>query len=408
MTNTAGLVVIGHGPAGAAAAAAFRERDPRTPVKILTAEAMACYSRPRLPEVVSGQIPVEAIKLHPDKWYTARQLDVCLNQGVVRIDRDRRVVVMADGEEVPYAKLILATGADPLEPPIAGLPALHVYRLRTAADALAIHARAVGRRTAALVGGGLLGLEAGFSLTRLGLRVMVIEQAPWLLPRQVDADGSALLQAKLRPLGFDFFLGARVERIGNEADQVRLRLTSGHELVSDLVLISAGIAPRIGLAQAAGLTVRRGIVVNDRLQTDDPDIYAAGDAAEWHGDIAGLWPAAQAMGRVAGSNAAGGRENYAGQVASTTLKVAGVELCSQGDIAPEQAQIWVRQDAARGTWCKLFVRAGILAGSIQIGSTAGAFQLKRLIDLRLPIAGWEAEIMKPDFDFSRIPGFPVA
>lgn len=405
MTQAAGLVVIGHGPAGAAAAAAFRERDKETPVTVLTGENMPCYSRPRLPEVVAGQIAPEAIKLHPDEWYSNRKLSVCVGRSVARIDRGRKAVIVKNGGELPYTKLILAMGAVPVEPPIPGLPSPHVFVLRTADDALAIHARASGRKTAALIGGGLLGLEAGYALTRLGLRVAVVEAAPWLLPRQVDPEGSALLQERLRPLGFDFFLGAKVERLQAENDQVGLFLGHGRKLTADLALLSAGIAPQVQLARDAGVAVQRGVIVDDQMRTSDPDIFAAGDAAEWKGAISGLWPAAQAMGRVAGANAAGALETYPGQVPSTTLKVAGVDLCSQGDIHSEGAQIRVYQAPERGYWAKAFIRERVLAGSIQIGSTAGALQLKRLMDKRLPLDGFEDRILTPGFDFNRMPGF---
>jgi len=239
----------------------------------------------------------------------------------------------------------------------------------------------------------------------MGLSVRVVEVAPRLLPRQVDSEGSALLQERLRRIGFEFFLGAKNERIQSGFDQVQVFLAGGPVSASDLVLISAGILPRVELAREAESEVRRGIVVDDFMRTRVPDIYAVGDAAEWHETISGLWPAAQAMGRIAGANAAGDTETYPGQVPSTTLKVAGVDLCSQGDIRADGAQVLVRHDSDRGYWVKLFLRDGVPAGSIQIGGTQGAFQLKRLMDRRLSIRGFEDQILSDEFDFNHIPSF---
>jgi len=194
-----GIVIVGHGPAGAAAAQAFRERDKVTPVTVVNGEKLSCYSRPRLPEVVAGQIEPGAIRLHPDEWYQQRQLKLLLCQDAVSVDTSRRCLLLSNGEELFYRKLILAMGAAPVQPPIAGLPLEGVFVLRTVDDALRVRRQAQGKHCATLIGGGLLGLEAGYALTRLGLRVVVIEAAPWLLPRQVDEEGSALLQEKLIP-----------------------------------------------------------------------------------------------------------------------------------------------------------------------------------------------------------------
>ncbi len=404
MPEAAGLVVVGHGPAGAAAAAAFRERHPDLPVTVLESGGWTWYARPRLPEVVAGQVPPEAILLHPDDWYTARRLEVRVHHEAVRLDPSRHEVRTADGRVWPYRALVLATGADPLVPPIPGLPNPYAFVLRTAADALALRTRAEGKRVAVCVGGGLLGLEAGHALLRLGLRVQVIEASSRLLPRQMDAEGAVRLQALLSERGFEFHLGAQVERITPDGDRVQARLSTGPVLTSDLVLLSAGIVPRLGLARDAGLQVGRGIRVDDALRTSAPDVFAAGDAAEWRGTVAGLWSAAQAMGRVAGANAAGGSEVYPGQVPSTMLKIAGVEVASQGCVQPGGREI-VRDDPASGRWAKLFVQDGVLVGSIQLGSTAGALQLRRLMDQRLPLTGFEDRLLTPGFDLSRIPGY---
>lgn len=404
MPEGAGLVVIGHGPAGAAAAAVFRERRPDLPVTVLQDEGWKCYSRPRLPEVVSGQASPEAILIHPDDWYTARRLEVRVNHKAVRLDPSRHEVYTADGGVLSYQALVLATGADPVVPPIPGLLSRQVFVLRTAADALAIRARAEGKRAAICVGGGLLGLEAGHALIRLGLRVRVVEALPRLLPRQMDEEGAVRLQALLQELGFEFHLGSRVERILEDGDRVLAQLSTGSALTADLVLLSAGIAPRIGLARDAGLKVGRGIQVDDGMRTSAPDVFAAGDAAEWRGTVAGLWPAAQAMGRVAGLNAAGGKEIYSGQVPSTMLKIAGVEVASQGSVQPGAREI-VRDDPAGGRWMKLFLQDGVLVGSIQLGSTAGALQLKRLMDQHLNVTGFEDRLLTPGFDLSQVPGY---
>jgi nitrite reductase (NADH) large subunit len=219
----------------------------------------------------------------------------------------------------------------------------------------------------------------------------------------VDEEGSILLQEKLSPLGFEFYVGATVSHVRTIEGKVTLVLGSGAELNTDLVVLSAGIRPRTELVVGTDIQVKRGILVDDRMQTQHPDIWAAGDVAEWHGGIAGLWAASQAMGRVAGINAAGGDAVYPGLAPSTTLKVAGVEVCSQGDIRLPQAEILLRREA--GYWVKLFLNVGRVVGSIQIGRTTGATSFKKIMDRKLDITGFESELLQDGFDFKRIPGF---
>jgi nitrite reductase (NADH) large subunit len=366
---------------------------------------MTCYSRPRLPEVIAGKADPEQICLHPETWYAQRRIELLLGRKAVRLDCGAKFVQLEDGSTVPYTRLILAVGADSYWPPLEGLTGSRVFALRSLEDALAIREQAMACKSALLIGGGLLGLEAGYALTSLGLRVKVVEAAPRLLPRQVDEEGSQVLAAQLQALGFDFILGAEPKRLENLDGRICLYLADGRQADAELALISAGINPRVELARNAGLTVRRGIVVDEGLRTSAPDVWAAGDAAEWNGQITGLWPAAQAMGRIAGLNADGGQERYSGWIPSTKLKVAGIDLWSQGNIDPNGARIFTRRGSDHDFLVKLFVRNDKLAGSIQIGKAAGALQLKRVIEKQLPVAGFEEAMLSDNFDFNRIPGF---
>lgn len=401
-----GLVIIGQGPAGTAAAKAFRALNPMAPVTLLTQEKYTCYSRPRLPEVVSGQTEISQISIYPEGWYAEQSIQVLLNRRVAAIDANAKQVLTEDGQSFHYNKLLLATGAQSALPPIAGLPTPQAFVLRTLDDALALRQYALGKQSALLIGGGLLGLEAGYALTRLGLQVTVIEVESRLLPRQVDEEGSALLQEKLIPLGFKFFIGDRVREVAFLPGQIRVDLEGGASLLADLALVSAGINPNVELARAIGIQIgKRGIIVDDYLLTSHPDVYAAGDVAEWRGTIVGLWTVAQAMGRMAGGNAAGAAAKYSGLVAATKLKIVGVDLWSQGDIRPEGATVLARSDPRAGWLMKLFVRQERIVGFIQIGRTHNAGQLRRLLERKIVISGFEDRMLEENFDFSGIPGF---
>lgn len=404
--GAAGLLVVGQGPAGTAAAEAFRRQDPSSPITVLSAEPVPCYSRPRLPEVVAGQAELEKICLYPPGWYEERKIRLELGQRAVRLESARQAVWTADGREWKYDRLILATGARPFWPPLRGLPHPAAFTLRTAEDARKLRNKALESQHALLLGGGLLGLEMGYALARAGLSVTVVEMESRLLPRQLDEESAVHLQKQLAGLKFSFRLGAAADYVETENRKIQLHLKSGEVLGADLLLVSAGIEPRIELAKTGGVSLgKRGIQVDDGLRANVPGIYAAGDAAEWRGQVVGLWPIAQAMGRVAGANAAGGNRLYSGLVPAAKLKVAGIEVWSQGNPFLEGAETKLRTNPGDGSWVKLFIKDGCLAGSVQIRRNQGAQQFKRLIETRILIRGFEEQMLEADFDFNRIPGF---
>lgn len=397
-----GLLVIGQGPAGVQAAKSFRELDQTTPVTLLAEESYDYYARPRLPEVVSGKRSADQISIHNKQWFRDHNITVEHGKIAVDLDCNNKTVKTEDNDSYYFDKLVLAPGATPDFPPIKGLPCENVIALRSMVDAITLNQIAQGKHNAILIGGGLLGLEAGYALTQLGVKVIVIELAPRLLPRQLDEESAALLQEQLMPMGFEFFLGAKVEKLAFEQEHIQLTLESDLLVTGDLAVLSAGIAPRIGLAKKAGLECNRGIVVNDFMQTSCADVWAVGDAAEWQGKITGLWNAALATGKIAGKHIAGNGEPYTGIVASTKLKVAGIEVWSQGNIQVDGAEIVTRRNDEKGELVKLFIRGKYLVGSIQIGNTKNSVHYKKIIENKISVETYKQDIIHEDFDFKQI------
>ena len=186
-----------------------------------------------------------------------------------------------------------------------------------------------------LIGGGLLGLETGNGLRKSGKQVTVVEFFPRLLPRQLDVDGAGRLQQIMEEMGFSFRLGAKTREIGGADAVTEVLLEGGENLSADMVVISAGVRPNMELAEPLGLNHDKGIQVNERLETNQRHIYAAGDAAEFRGMPYGIWPAAMEQGKIAGTNMAGGDLAYDGTTMANTLKVVGVDLASAGNIDVE-------------------------------------------------------------------------
>ena len=394
-------IIIGNGVAGTEAAKAIRQRDPSAEIKIFTQDYYPFYSRPRLPELLAREVGVEEIFVHNCEWYHKNKIQLYLNCTVKNIDTKNQKITLVDKSNFTYDKLLLAFGSSGVLPPIEGINTIEgIFTLRSVEDVLTITKRAALSKTVTLIGGGLLGLEAGNGLGKLGLSVTVVEFFDRLLPRQLDGEGSVILQKQMEDIGLKFFLGAQSKSIKNSGNTKILELKDGRVIESNFILVSAGIKPNIILAQETGISVNKGILANDRMETNITHIYAAGDVAEHKGRIYGIWPAAQRQGVIAGSNMAGGNEMYMGTVPSTSLKVAGIHLTSMGDILTEDKtveQVKVK-NSSKNTYKKLFIKDGKLVGAIFLGDTKNAYEMGQLMEKKVDVSKYKEKILETDFD----------
>ena len=394
-------IIIGNGVAGTEAAKAIRKRDTQAEINIFTQDHYPFYSRPRLPELLAKEASVEEIFVYNREWYHKNKIQLYLNSTVKSIDQKNQRITLTDKSNFTYNKLLLDTGSSGILPPIDGInTAEGIFTLRTVEDVLTILKRAACAKTVTLIGGGLLGLEAGNGLRKLGLSVTVVEFFDRLLPRQLDREGSVILQKQMETLGLKFFLGAQSKSVKDNGNIKILELKDGKAIESNFILVSAGISPNIALAQAAGISVNKGIIVNDHMETNIPNIYAAGDVAEHKGRIYGIWPAAQRQGVIAGINMTSGKETYAGTVPSTSLKVAGIHLTSMGDMLAEDKtveQVKVK-NPDKNIYKKLFTKDGKIIGAIFLGDTKNAYEIGQIMEKKLSISTCKEKLLETDFD----------
>jgi nitrite reductase (NADH) large subunit len=369
----AGLVVIGGGIAGQAVCEAVRERDPEVAITLVCGEPVLPYDRVRLSEIlVSGEDP-DTLKLRPAEWFEDNRIEVRLGRWVQWCRPDEHLLGLDGGETLAYDRLALATGSQPLMLPIPGIDLPGVYPFRDPADCEAIRlAAAGGVRRAAVIGGGLLGLEAARGIAAQGCPVTVVHLLDRLMERQLDAGAARLLPPALRELGVEVALQKATERITGDGHVDGLEFTGGERLDADLVVVSIGIRPEITLARAAGIECARGIVVDDHMRTSAPDVVAAGECAEHDGVVYGLVAPILEQARVAAATLCGADDGatYSGSVPSAKLKVAGIDLVSVGDAEGEVEA--VAADAEAGVYRKLIVRGGRAAGAVLLGDTRGA------------------------------------
>jgi nitrite reductase (NADH) large subunit len=378
------VVVVGNGMVGHRFCERLRERagGDRFAVVCFGEEPRPAYDRVHLSDCFAGRTAPE-LALADREWYAARDITLVTGECIVAVDRGRRVVRAASGREVAYDVLVLATGSAPFVPPVPGITIPGVFVYRTIEDVDAICGWAVRAQSAAVIGGGLLGLEAAKAMRDLGLETHVVEFAPRLMPRQVDAAGGDVLRRTIELLGVRVHLGMQTAAVLGETAVEGLRFADGGVLAADMVVVSAGIRPRDELARAAGLAVgeRGGIVVGDDLHTSDPAVLAIGECAIHRGTIYGLVGPGYQMADVAAARLCGEDVSFAGADLSTRLKLLGVEVASFGqafadeDATPAARRV-VFEDRVRGVYQKLVVTqdctrliGGILVGDARPYST---------------------------------------
>jgi len=386
------VVVVGNGPVGMRVAQELLERLPDRPVVIYGDEPHEPYNRVRLSSWLAGELDTESL-LQPLQRSSGARIDEHMGYRIESIDKDAKCVVDNTGRVQPYDKLVLATGSSPFVPGIPGVDLAGVFTFRNLDDANRLLARRARSHHTVVLGGGLLGLEAARGMQRGNTRVTVIELADRLLGQQLDATGSARLQAEVEALGIEVLIGEGVAEVLGEERIRGVRLRSGRELFCDTLVLSTGIRPNIELARQAGLDIGRGIKVDDAMRTSAPHIYAVGECAEHRGRVYGLVGPGLEQAAVAAANIAGTEGHYAGSVTVSRLKVVGTQVFSMGPMGagadPHDGTAHVYRDDARGIYRKILVRRQRLVGVIGIGDWAETVRLQTMIEGAGRIWPWQ-------------------
>lgn len=382
------VVVVGNGMVGhrfcekLKATGAFR-------IVVFGEEPRPAYDRVHLSEYFSGRSAVD-LALPMKGWFEDEEIMLHLGDPVREIDRQQRVVHSQKGVVQPYDALVLATGSSPFVPDITGIEKEGVFVYRTIEDLERIKAYAPKAASGAVIGGGLLGLEAAKALLDLGIpRPHVIEFAPRLMPRQIDSAGSAALEASLRKLGLQLHLNKVTQAIEGNGRVEALQFADDGRLAVDMLVISAGIRPRDELARLCGLSVgtRGGILVNERLQTSDKNIYAIGECALSQGMIYGLVAPGYEMADVVAANLGGGHRSFIGFDMSTKLKLIGVDVASFGDpfASEPDCRSIVFENRHKGVYKRINISSDgkYLIGGILIGDAAAYNLLLQTVNNKL-------------------------
>lgn len=391
------LVVVGNGMAGARAVEEIIRRDPQRgfEITVIGEEPHGSYNRIRLPEILTGRRILEDLQLHPDEWYERHRVRLMSGERVTQIDRESRTVHTSGVQSVTFDVLLFATGSRPRLPQMEGVTTPNgarkpgVFTFRSYDDSLAIRDYADGKRTAIIVGGGLLALEAARALQELGLQVHVVHRGDSLMDRQLDKAAGDILRRTLERSGITFHLSRESVAILGQSRVESIAFVDAPPLRCDLVIFACGTRPNVELARDCGLPTRSGILVDDRLaSTADPSIFAIGDCAEHRDRVYGLVGPAWEQAAVFADRLTGqDKSTYQGSHNVTRLKVAGVDLVVMGRTVEldERDEVVLYSEASRGIYQKLILRDGFLAGAILLGEAARAANLSQLFERAAPM-----------------------
>ncbi|MFX3622489.1 MAG: nitrite reductase large subunit NirB [Ectobacillus sp.] len=376
------LVMIGNGMAGVRCVEEILKRNPeKFEITIFGDEPYPNYNRILLSTVLQGKTNQNEIIMNDWNWYEENGIALYTEEKVTKMNPEAKTIYTNRNREVEYDVLLIATGSSPFILPVPGKDLPGVTGFRTIEDCEMMISTSKQYKKAAVIGGGLLGLEAARGLLNLGMEVEVVHLMPHLMEQQLDAPAGALLKRDLEAQGMKFLMQKQTAEILGEDRVTGLRFKDGTETACDLVVMAVGIRPNMQLAAEAGLDVNRGIVVNDFMQTSDPSIYAVGECVEHDGKTYGLVAPLYEQGTVLADHICGKSTNgYKGSVLSTQLKVSGCDLFSAGQIYEDETTKAIKvEDETAGTYKKVLVRDNKIVGIVLYGNVADSSRLFRMM-----------------------------
>lgn len=365
-TEQTNIVVVGSGIAALSACEEIRKRNPVCGIEIISNESVFCYNRPMLTKGILSEFDALNFFTKQLDWYEENNIKLTLDTTVEAIDTSAKKLRLSGGQQRQYDKLILATGAECNIPPIKGSDSSNVFVVRKLADANAIRERIDQVTDIAVIGGGVLGLEAAWEFRRAGKNVTILEVSDGLMKNQLDEQGSLLLKEAAEKSGLTVITGAKIDQITESG----VDLADGTKVAGQLVIISAGIKPNAAVAVNAGIEGDRWIKVNEKMETSAKDVYACGDVAAMNGVSVGIWSQGLEMGKVAGANAAGDSLAYKPVTPSNSYSGMGINLFAIGDNGKQEGLNYKAiqlADPAKGIYKKLYFVNNRFTGGILIG-----------------------------------------
>lgn len=375
------IVIVGSGIAAITAIKSIRELDLESDIYLIGEEKFYPYYRIKLSKGILDEIEENKILIQKKEWYEQNKVKILIGKKVVNVNIDNQEVLLCDSSKIKYDKLLLANGASNSIPPIQGIDKKGVYTLRSLDDALNIKNRLNESEQVVLIGGGIQALEMAWILHQHGKKVVVVELLSSLMPHQLDNKASEMLKNIIQGYGIQVLTKTTVIEIIGDTKVEGIITDKKMKLKCDMVIYSTGIKPNVDLIEDTKVEIARGILVNNKMETNIRDIYAAGDVAEFNNQIAGLWSIATAQGKVAGYNITGKEAVYENITSITTLNAFNISLFSMGctdEIKSTKALI--EENINENQYKKIFIKNNKIVGAVVIGDTKQSSLLKTAIE----------------------------
>jgi len=406
-------VIIGNSAAGIGAIEAIRKIDTEDDITVISDENYLAYSRPLISELLAGQTTQENMLYRPPEFYQDNKVELILGHKVVGLDVESKHFILDDETKGKYDKLLIATGGRPFIPPMEGTQLKGVHTFYTLDDALAVMKLAKRINNVVVVGGGLIGLKAAESLKERNINVTVVELAPIIMGTALDEEASKIIEQHIREIGIEVITGNAVQTIRGAASQVvGVTLRDKTKIICSMVIIAVGVRPNSEFAKESGIEVNRGIIVDGKMQTNVPDVYAAGDVAEGYDMLnkmvrgLPLWPVAYQMGKTAGFNMASVDYEYDGGYAMNSIELFGIPIISMGITQPPEEngyQVLVRSDMKKKTYRKLVIRDDRIVGAVFINSVDRAGIVNGFLKENTDVSDIAEDLLDESFSFAAMP-----
>lgn len=374
------VVIIGGGVAAVSAVKSIREVDKEINIHIFQNEKYYPYYRIKLTKGLFDNLEEEKILLQKKEWYDLNNVKLYFNKEVLSIDTINNKINLNDGICFGYDKLLIVTGASNFKPPIDGINKENIFTIRELEDVKAIKDSVIDKKIILNIGGGIQGLEGAWAFSQQDKEVIVVEALERLMPRQLDKRASEILQNLIEKFNIKVLLNSKVEKIIGEGKAESIILNNGTRIKCDMIVYSVGIRANTKILENTEVNVARGIIVNNKMQTNVENIYAAGDVAELSGQIGGLWNVASEEGKVAGYNIAGKEASYSILTPVTMMNAFNTSLFSVGNIEESFDKTIVEDEKEGKVYKRLFFKDDKIIGAILVGDTKASMILKKAIE----------------------------
>ena len=384
--------IIGTGVAAVNAAKAIRDHDQDAKILVFGAEKFLPYNRIKLSKELFSDLHSEKVLIKKEKWYETQNIQVYPNTEIVKIDTNHHTLTTSTNETIRYDKLLICTGAKNRKLSIEGVDKKGVFTIREMYEAEDFKVYFADKTSVVTIGGGIQGLETAWSLHKAGKKVSIVEVAPRLMANQLDEKMSEILKNKIEEAGVDIHLDASVNQIIGEKE-VEGVVIEDTTIACESVIYSIGVIPNLDVVKHTPIYTNRGIIVNENMQTNMEDIYAAGDVTELNGEVAGLWNRAMDQGKIAGMNMAAAHAVYQGTLPVAIFNAFDLSLFSIGLVNENQCDVTMIEEEGNDKYTRIFIKDDKIVGVISLEGVVASIPYKTAIEKQVSLDGLDLNNM---------------